>query len=81
MDIVRFYGLAAALCSITLITGFIAFPLAQVMLEMGVGVMRVAIFVSTLMMAGVVSAPMETRFFNRKTILLRNDEMACLIEH
>ena len=64
--------MAAVLGSITLIPGFIAFPLARAVLEMGAGMMQVAVFVSTLMMVGVVTAPMEIQFFNRKTMLLRN---------
>lgn len=64
--------MAAAIGSITLIPGFIAFPLARAVLEMGAGMMQVAVFVSTLMMVGVVTAPMEIQFFNRKTMLLRN---------
>lgn len=63
---------AAALGSITLIPGFIAFPLAKAVLEMGAGVMQVAVFISTLMMVGVVTAPMEIQFFSRKAMLLRN---------
>ena len=64
--------IAATLGSITLIPGFIAFPLARAVLEMGAGMMPVAVFVSTLMMVGVVTAPLESQFFNRKTMLLRN---------
>ncbi len=64
--------IAAALGSITLIPGFIAFPLAKAVLDMGAGLMQVAVFISTLMMVGVVTAPMETQFFSRKTMLLRN---------
>lgn len=63
---------AAAIGSITLIPGFIAFPLAKAVLDMGAGIMQVAVFISTLMMVGVVTAPMETQFFSRKTMLLRN---------
>jgi uncharacterized membrane protein YraQ (UPF0718 family) len=63
---------AAAIGSITLIPGFIAFPLAKTVLDMGAGIMQVAVFISTLMMVGVVTAPMETQFFSRKTMLLRN---------
>lgn len=63
---------AATLGSITLIPGFIAFPLAKAVLEMGAGIAQVAVFVSTLMMVGVVTAPMEAQFFNRKAMLLRN---------
>ncbi len=64
--------IAASLGSITLIPGFIAFPMAKTVLEMGAGLMQVAVFVSTLMMVGVVTAPMESQFFSRKTMLLRN---------
>lgn len=63
---------AALIGSITLIPGFIAFPLAKAVLDMGAGLMQVAVFISTLMMVGVITAPMETQFFNRKTMLLRN---------
>lgn len=68
------YGMltAAAIGSITLIPGFIAFPLAKAVLDMGAGIMQVAVFISTLMMVGVVTAPMEIQFFSRKTMLLRN---------
>lgn len=64
--------IAAAVGSITLIPGFIAFPLAKTVLDMGAGILQVAVFISTLMMVGVVTAPMETQFFNRRTVLLRN---------
>ena len=63
---------AALIGSITLIPGFIAFPLAKAVLDMGAGIMQVAVFISTLMMVGVVTAPMEIQFFSRKTMLLRN---------
>lgn len=63
---------AAAIGSITLIPGFIAFPMAKTVLEMGAGIMQVAVFVSTLMMVGVITAPMESQFFNRKIMLIRN---------
>jgi len=68
------YGMltAATIGSITLIPGFIAFPLAKAVLDMGAGIMQVAVFISTLMMVGVVTAPMEVQFFSRKTMLLRN---------
>ena len=63
---------AAAIGSIALIPGFISFPLAKAVLDMGAGVMQVAVFISTLMMVGIVTAPMEIQFFNRKVMLLRN---------
>jgi len=30
------------------------------------------VFVSALMMVGIITAPMESQFFNRKIMLLRN---------
>lgn len=69
-----FYGMliAAVIGSITLIPGFIAFPLAKAVLDMGAGIQQVAVFVSTLMMVGVVTAPLERQFFSTKVMLLRN---------
>lgn len=64
--------IAGLVGAITLIPGFVAFPLAKAVLEMGAGVLQVAVFVSTLMMVGVVTIPMEVRFFNRRVVLVRN---------
>jgi len=58
--------------SITLIPGFIAFPLAKSVMERGAGTMQVAVFVSTLMMVGFVTAPLEIKYFGRKETVLRN---------
>lgn len=69
-----FFGMLVAgiIGSVTLIPGFIAFPLAKAVLDMGAGIQQVAIFVSTLMMVGVVTAPLERQFFNTHVMLLRN---------
>ncbi len=64
--------LAGAIGSITLIPGFIAFPLAKAILDMGAGILQIAVFVSTLMMVGVVTMPLESQFFNRRIALYRN---------
>ncbi|MBE3573735.1 MAG: permease [Moorella humiferrea] len=58
--------------SITLIPGFVAFPLAKSLLDRGAGIMQMAVFVSTLMMVGVVTAPLESRYFGKKETILRN---------
>jgi len=63
---------AAIIGSIALIPGFIAFPLAKTVMDMGGGIMQVAVFISTLMMVSVVTAPMEAQLLNRKVVLLRN---------
>lgn len=58
--------------AITLIPGFVAFPLAKSLLDRGAGIMQIAVFVSTLMMVGFVTAPLEIRYFGRKVTVLRN---------
>ena len=57
---------------ITLIPGFVAFPLAAALLHNGAGYGQIAAFVSALMMVGVVTMPMEIKIFGKKATLLRN---------
>lgn len=64
--------LATLVGAITLIPGFIAFPTASMLLEGGAGYMPIAAFVSSLMMVGVVTYPVEVRYFGKKATLLRN---------
>jgi uncharacterized membrane protein YraQ (UPF0718 family) len=64
--------LAAGLGSVTLIPGPIAFPLAGMLLEGGVGYTVLAVFITTLMMVGVITFPVERKYFGTKTALLRN---------
>ena len=67
-------GIVAALAigSITLIPGFVAFPLAAALLNNGAGYGQISAFVSALMMVGVVTIPMEIQTFGKKATLLRN---------
>ena len=64
--------IAAILGSITLIPGFVAFPLAASLLEAGAGYGQIAMFVTSLMMVGVVTLPVESRFFGKKLTVKRN---------
>lgn len=64
--------LAATVGAITLIPGFVAFPLAAILLANGAGVAPIAAFVSSLMMVGVVTIPMEVNTFGKKVTLVRN---------
>lgn len=65
--------LAASLIgSITLIPGFVAFPMAAALLKSGAGYMQIAAFVSTLMMVGIVTLPMEIKMFGKRATLVRN---------
>ncbi len=63
---------AAALGSITLMPGFIAFPLAGVLLEKGVLYMVLSAFTTTLMMVGVLTYPVERAYFGTKVTIIRN---------
>lgn len=64
--------IAAIIGSVTLIPGFVAFPLAAALLQNGAGYMQIAAFVSTLMMVGIVTLPVEIKYFGRKATVTRN---------
>ena len=63
---------ASILGSITLIPGFVAFPLAAALLKSGAGYMQIAAFVSTLMMVGIVTMPLEMKTFGKRATVVRN---------
>ena len=69
--------IAAVVGSITLIPGFVAFPLAAALLKSGAGYMQIAAFVSTLMMVGIVTLPVEFKYFGKKSTLIRNAAAFC----
>lgn len=64
--------IAGIVGAITLIPGFVAFPTAALLLQNGAGLMQIGAFVSTLMMVGVVTMPVEMKYFGKKLTLLRN---------
>ncbi|MFA5447299.1 MAG: permease [Sphaerochaeta sp.] len=64
--------IGAVIGSITLIPAFVAFPMAAILLENGAGYMQLASFVSTLTMVGVVTLPLEIRYFGKKFAAIRN---------
>jgi uncharacterized membrane protein YraQ (UPF0718 family) len=63
---------ASAVGSVTLIPGFVAFAMSAELLHGGAGYMQIAAFISTLMMVGVATLPLEISYFGRKTAFLRN---------
>lgn len=65
-------ALASIVGSISLIPGFVAFPLAKSLLDAGAGIPQIAVFVTTLMAVGFVTAPLESKYFGRKETLIRN---------
>ena len=63
---------AAILGAITYIPSFVAFPLAGSLLRSGATVMTISAFITTLVMVGIVTAPMEIKALGKKFTLLRN---------
>lgn len=64
--------LSSMVGAVTLIPGFVAFPMATLLLEGGAGYMQIGAFVSSLMMVGVVTLPVEIKYFGKKITLARN---------
>jgi len=65
-------AVAAAVGSIALIPAFIAFPLAKILLVKGVSYTVVAVFITTLIMVGVLTLPIEFKYFGKRAAIMRN---------
>ena len=63
---------AAIIGSFALVPGFIAYPLAAVLHRSGVSLDVIAVFITTLMMVGVITLPVERSYFGWKVALYRN---------
>jgi uncharacterized membrane protein YraQ (UPF0718 family) len=63
---------ASVFGSITLMPGFIAFPLCGILLRKGVTYMVLSAFSTTLMMVGVLTYPIEKEYFGAKVTIIRN---------
>jgi uncharacterized membrane protein YraQ (UPF0718 family) len=66
------FVIAALLGSVALIPGFIAYPLSAILVKNGVGYNVIAVFITTLMMVGVLTLPLEARYFGLRTAVVRN---------
>ena len=66
------YGSAALIGSIALIPGFIAYPLAGILVKSGVSYAVISIFITTLMMVGIMTLPIESKYFGYRIALIRN---------
>jgi uncharacterized membrane protein YraQ (UPF0718 family) len=64
--------IAAIIGSISLIPGFIAFPLGAILIKNGVSYSVIAVFITTLMMVGIVTLPLESKYFGWKAAVSRN---------
>lgn len=63
---------AAIIGAITLIPSLVAFPLAGSLLRSGATVMTISAFVTTLVMVGFLTLPMEIKALGKKFAVLRN---------
>ena len=63
---------AALIGAISLIPGFVAFPLAGILVSKGVSYTVVAVFITSLMMVGILTLPMEIKYFGKKAAIMRN---------
>jgi len=64
--------LASFIGSITLMPGFVAFPLSGILLAKGVPYMVLSAFTTTLMMVGIITFPLEKEYFGVKVTVIRN---------
>ncbi|AWZ47915.1 permease [Clostridiaceae bacterium 14S0207] len=58
--------------SITMMAGFIAFPLGATLIKNGAGMAQIGAFISTIMMVGILTMPLEAKYFGKKITFLRN---------
>ena len=65
-------AIAALVGSITQIPGFISYPIAATLIQQGASYTTVATFMTTLMMVGIVTFPLEAKYFGKKVAALRN---------
>lgn len=65
-------GAALGLGSVSVMPGFVAFPLCGVLLSRGALYMVLSAFSTTLMMVGIVTFPMERTYLGTRLALARN---------
>jgi uncharacterized membrane protein YraQ (UPF0718 family) len=63
---------AALTGAIALIPGFVAYPLAGILVQNGVAWPLIGVFITTLMMVGMLTIPLEAKFFGLRLSLARN---------
>jgi uncharacterized membrane protein YraQ (UPF0718 family) len=66
------FSIAAVVGSITLIPGFISYPIAAGLIDQGASYAVVAAFMTTLMMVGVITLPLEMKYLGQRAALMRN---------
>lgn len=65
-------AISSFLGSLSIMPGFIAFPLSGMLLAKGVNYTVIAAFTTTLMMVGIVTFPVEKEYFGLRIAIIRN---------
>jgi uncharacterized membrane protein YraQ (UPF0718 family) len=66
------FFVAAAIGSVALIPPFISYPIAAGLLQQGATYAVVATLITTLIMVGVVTLPLEAQYFGKRVAIIRN---------
>ena len=64
--------IASVIGAVSLLPGFITFPLCGLLLQQGVSFTVLGAFTTSLMMVGVVTYPIEKKYFGIKLTVIRN---------
>lgn len=64
--------LASTFGSISILPGFVAYPLSGILLKKGISYMAISAFTTTLMMVGIISFPIEKAYLGTKITIIRN---------
>lgn len=63
--------IAGVLGSIAFMPAFVAYPLAASLLQAGAGYAQITLFITTLMMVGIITLPMEIQYFGKDVAIKR----------
>ncbi len=66
------YLSAAFIGSVSILPGFIAYPLSGILVHSGVSLSVIAVFITTLKMVGILTIPIEKKYFGLKIAIMRN---------
>ena len=66
------YFSAGIIGAVAILPGFIAYPLAGILVKSGVSLSVIAVFITTLKMVGIMTIPIERRYFGTKVAVVRN---------
>lgn len=66
------YFFAAVIGSVSILPGFIAYPLSGILVHSGVSLSVIAVFITTLKMVGILTIPIEKKYFGLKVAVIRN---------